>query len=421
MPKEIQKSYLLPLTIVGILFFAIGFSLGINGLLIPYLQKAFSLSNADSYLVLTATFSAFLIFGYPAGLIIQKIGYKKAMVLSFVFFAFGLYLFVPSAKTESFILFLVASFISGAGNTLLQAAVNPYVTICGPVDSAAKRISAMIIFNRSGWAIAPIFLALFLDLNQAKINLSDMFLPFYIIVGVFLLLGLFTWFVPLPEIKAKGEEAISEESSAIIEFTSIKTNVFQFPHLLWGVLTLFVFIGIDTLTLVSPVDFAITLGFKHPEAYTMHTVIAMVFGCVLGIILIPKVISQTLAFKWGTSLGAIVSLLIVLLPPVIAVHFVSVLSFTISIVWGAVWPLAISYLGKFTKAGSSLLVSAIVGGAIYPLLFGWLKDVFGNIQQAYWLFLPSLLFMIFYAFKGHSIGLKRFRGKSKSIAGGQQF
>ena len=122
----------------------------------------------------------------------------------------------------------------------------------------------MIIFNSSGWAIAPIFLAIFLDLSQYKINLSDMFLPFYIIVGVFLLLGLLTWFAPLPEIKAKGEETISEESSAIAEFTSTKTNVFQFPHLLLGVLTLFVFIGLDTLTLVSPVDFALTLVLEHP-------------------------------------------------------------------------------------------------------------------------------------------------------------
>jgi FHS family L-fucose permease-like MFS transporter len=406
MKEEIQKNNLLPLTIVGILFFSIGFSLGINGLLIPYLKKAFSLSNADSYLILTATFSAFLIFGYPSGLIIQKIGYRKSMVLSFMFFAFGLYLFVPSAKTESFVLFLIASFISGAGNTLLQAAVNPYVTICGPVESAAKRISVMIIFNRSGWAIAPIFLALFLDLTQAKIDLSDMFLPFYIIVGVFLLLGLFTWFAPLPEIKAKGEEAVSEESSAIMKFVSTKTNVFQFPHLLLGVLTLFVFIGLDTLTLVSPVDFALSLGLQHPEVYTMHTVIGTVSGCIISIILIPKVISQTLALKWGTASGTVVSLLIVLLPPYIAIHLVAVVGFTISIVWGAVWPLAISHLGKFTKAGSSLLVTAIVGGAVFPLLFGWLKDVFGNIQQAYWLFFPSLLFMMFYAFRGHKIGLK---------------
>jgi fucose permease len=235
-----------------------------------------------------------------------------------------------------------------------------------------------------------------------------MFLPFYIIVGVFLFLGLFTWVSPLPEIKAKGEEAISEESVEIMEFTASKKNVFQFPHLLLGVLTLFIFIGIDTLTLVSPVDFALTLGLKHPEAYTMHTVVSMVFGCIMGIILIPKVISQTLALKWGTTLGVIVSLLIVLLPSHIAIHFVSVMSFTISIVWGAVWPLAISYLGKYTKAGSSLLVTAIVGGAIFPLFFGWLKDVTGDIQKAYWLFLPSLLFMMFYAFKGHTIGLKKF-------------
>lgn len=405
---KLSSGYFLPLVFVSVMFFCIGFSLGINGLLIPYLKKAFSLSSADSYLVIAAAFSAFVVFGYPAGLLIQKVGYKRGMSLSFVIFSIGLALFIPSARLESFPLFLLASFVSGAGNTLLQAAVNPYVTICGPMESAARRISIMTIINRSGWAIAPIFLAMFLDISQVTVSLQDMLMPFYIIVGVFMMLGVLAWFAPLPEIKAKGEEngQETEESADLIAFVASKKSILQFPHLLLGVLTLFFYVGLDTLIFVTPVDFASTLGLANPQVYTMHTVYAISVGCILGILLIPKIISQTTALKVCAILGCVTSLLIVLMPPQISLHLVSLLGFSSSMVWPAVWPLAISYLGKYTKVGSSLLVIAVVGGAIIPLLFGWLKDLTSNIQQAYWILLPSFLIITFYAFKGHKIGLK---------------
>lgn len=403
-----SDKYIIPLIVVGLLFFALGFALGINGLLIPFLQKAFSLNNMESYLVLSATYSAFVIFGYPSGLVIQRVGYKKGIVLSFVLFALGLFLFVPSAKLENFIFFLVASFICGTANTLLQAAINPYITILGPIDSAAKRMCAMTICNRAGWAIAPIFLALFINITKTDMELSDLILPFYIIVGVFILLGIFTCFAPLPEIKAVGEdnENTAKGSEDIRHFVESKKSVWQFPHLLLGVVTLFFFVGIDTLTLVSPVDFAQSMGLSYPERYTIYTVIAISTGCVLGVILVPKYLSQTNGLKIGSVLGFILSILIVLVPASISIYLVSLVSFSVSLVWGAVWALAISYLGKYTKTGSSLLVSALVGGAILPLIFGWLKDFFdGDIQKAYILFIPSMLFIVFYAFFGHKIGL----------------
>ncbi|MDE5424373.1 MFS transporter, partial [Ancylomarina sp. DW003] len=129
--KYPTKNFLVPLIIVGVMFFAIGFALGINSYIIPLLNKALNISSAESYLVIAATFSAFLIFGYPASLVIGKIGYKRTMALSFLMFAVGFYLFIPSAQMESLPLFLVASFISGMGNTFLQASVNPYITILG--------------------------------------------------------------------------------------------------------------------------------------------------------------------------------------------------------------------------------------------------------------------------------------------------
>ena len=236
-----HKSFFIPLVIVGVLFFLLGFSLGINGLLIPFLKKAFSLSHAESYLVLTATFSAFVIFGYPAGVLIQRVGYRRGIVLSFLLFAIGLYLFVPSAGRESFPLFLLASFISGTGNTLLQAAINPYITILGPIESAAKRMCIMTICNRAGWAVAPVFLAIFIDITQISVQLNDLFLPFFIISGLFITLGVFTWFAPLPEISATGEDEkdASAESAKVRTFVASKKSVFGFPHLLLGVLVYF--------------------------------------------------------------------------------------------------------------------------------------------------------------------------------------
>jgi len=403
-----HNPFFIPLVIVGILFFLLGFSLGINGLLIPFLKKAFSLSHAESYLVLTATFSAFVIFGYPAGLLIQKTGYRRGIVLSFALFAVGLYLFVPSAGLESFLLFLLASFICGTGNTLLQAAINPYITILGPIESAAKRMCIMTICNRSGWAVAPIFLSIFADITQINVQLNDLFLPFYIITGTFVLLGVFTWFAPLPEIKAVGEDEkdSSDESAKVREFVESKKSVFRFPHLILGVVALFFYVGLDTLVLVTPVDFAETIGLSNPERYTIYPVIAISVGCILGIILIPRYMSQLTGLRIGSVVGLLFSICIPLLPAKIAIYVVPMIGLSTCLVWGAVWPLAISNLGKYTKIGSSILVSAIVGGAILPLAFGYLKDLTGNIQQAYWLFFPSILLIVFYAFIGYRLGMR---------------
>ena len=406
--KQNQNPFLIPLVIVGLLFFLLGFSLGINGLLIPFLKKSFSLSNTESYLVLSATYSAFVIFGYPAGALIGRTGYRRGIVLSFILFAVGLYLFVPSAGWESFPLFLLASFICGTGNTLLQAAINPYITILGPIKSAAKRMCIMTVCNRSGWAVAPIFLAIFIDITQINVQLSDLFLPFYIIAGIFVLLGIVTWLAPLTEIKAVGEEEkdISDDSIKVKEFVASKKSVFRFPHLILGIVALFFAVGVETLVYITPVDFAQTIGLSNPERYMIYPVAATALGAILGILLIPRYMSQLTGLRIGTVSGTLLCLLLPILPAHIAIYLFPVISLAFSLNWCVVWPLAISYLGKYTKIGSSILVSSIVGGAVLPLFFGYLKDVTGDIQQAYWLFFPSMLFIVFYAFMGYKTGLK---------------
>jgi glucose/galactose transporter len=399
-----KNSYLLPITIVGAMFFAIGFALGINGYLIPYLREVLHLSSAESYMVLTATFSAFVLFGYPSGIIIRKTGYKKAMALSFLFFAIGLYLYIPSGHLESLTLFLVASFISGLGNTLLQAAVNPYVTICGPIESATQRMCAMGIANKFAWAIAPVFLSLFIDLTQTTVNLNDLSLPFYIITGIFILLGILSLIAPLPEVKAAGED--EDENTAVDNsFTARKTSVFQFPHVILGAIALFGYVGIETIALASPVDLAASMGFPHPQFYTFYTAIGMSIGYILGIILIPNYISQIKALYLSAILGALCSLLTVVAPPHLSFYCIAAMGLANSAMWGAVWALAIDKLGKFTKTGSSILVMAIVGGAIIPLCFGWLTDLFNSLQKAYWIGVPVYLYILWYAMYGHKTGL----------------
>jgi fucose permease len=402
------NNYLIPLAIVGLLFFLLGFSLGMNGLLIPFLKKAFSLSHTKSYLVLTATYLAFVAFSYPFGALIKKTGYRRGIVLAFIFFSVGLYLFVPSANWESFPLFLLASFICGSGNTLMQAVINPYVTILGPIEAAGKRLCFLNICNRIGWIVAPVFLAIFIDITQINVQLSDLFLPFYIIVGIFIVLGICTWFSPLPEITAVGEDEkdISTESSKVIEFVETKKSVFQFPHLIIGVIATFFSVGIETLLYITPVDFADTIGLPNPERYMIYPVAATILGCLLGFLLTPRYISQLTGLRIGVVTGTFFCLLIPILPAYLVIYAITIASLAFSLNWPVVWPLAISYLGKYTKIGSALLVSSIVGAAILPIVFGYLKDLTGDIQKAYWLFFPSMLLIVFYAFYGYKIGLK---------------
>ena len=193
-----------PLLIAGIVFFMIGFGIGISGFLIPAPRSAFNLSNGQSYLILTAIFAAFVIFSRPAVWVTKKIGYRKSLMFSFLIMALGMWLFVPSSYAESFPLFLIALFIGGIGNTILQASINPYVIILGPEDTAAVRISMMGIMNKLAWWAAPVFLGLFIDLSN--VQLDDVVLPFYIVTGILALVGVFIYFAPLPELKAAGED-----------------------------------------------------------------------------------------------------------------------------------------------------------------------------------------------------------------------
>jgi len=402
-------NYLIPLAIVGVLFFVIGFGVGISGILIPFLQKAFTLTTSQSYLVTAAIFSAFVIFGAPSGMLIKRVGYKRTMLIAFFVMALGMLLFVPSAHYQSFPFFLMALFIGGIGNTFLQAAVNPYVTIIGPKESAAMRMCLMGIMNKAAWWMGPLFLGLFLDINNAQ--LADVTFPFYLVAGILAGLGIFMYFAPLPEVKAEGEDETEEDVSSSV--TGNKTSILQFPHLLLGVMTLFIYVGVETLPMASMLDFAKTV---FPDAdltgYSKYVPIGLMIGYVFGVLMIPKILSQTTALKIVSVIGIAASLFLIFLPGNFGIYCLAILGFANSLMWPAIWPLAIAGLGKFTKTGASMLVMGIVGGAVIPLIFGILVDTFkglntqattANLQSAYWIFIPCYLFILYFALSGHKI------------------
>lgn len=401
----------MPLMIVGVVFFVIGFGIGISGFLTPALQEAFNLTTTQSYLVTAAIFSAFVIFGRPTAWVIQKIGYRLAMMIAFFIMAFGMWLFVPSSNSESFPLFLIALFVGGIGNTLLQGAVNPYITIIGPMDTAAVRMSLMGIMNKLAWGLAPIFLGLFIDISNVRIE--DIVLPFYIVTGILVVLGIFVYFAPLPEVKAEGEDEDEAEESS---YAAGKTSIMQFPHLLLGVLALFLYVGIETLPMASIIGFAkASFGdAANLESFALLVTAGMVVGYVFGVIAIPRFISQQKMLVVFSILGISASLFLIFLPANIAFYAILLAAFSNSLMWPAIWPLAMKDLGRFTKIGASILIMAIVGGAVIPLIFGFIVDtvkttevaMVGDYQAAYWVMVPCYLFILYFAIKGHKVRTK---------------
>ena len=396
-----QKNMMIPLAFVGIMFFAIGFALGVNSFLIPTLQNSLSLPSGVAYMLLAATFVPFLIFGLPASMTISRIGYKKTMALSFVIFAFAFALFVLSAKTENYLLFLLASFVSGAGNAFLQASVNPYITILGPIESAAKRMSIMGICNKLAWPVAPLFFALLVP-DSTHVSINDLYLPFYIIIIVFIFLGILSFMAPLPEVKATGEDRNDVKDCS---YAANKTSIWQFPHLVLGAITLFIYVGVETLSLSTAVDYATNLGLSNADKYAWIPSIGMVVGYICGILLIPKILSQEKAMRICAVVGVVGSLALVLLPVGVSIWMIFLMALGCSLMWPALWPLAMADLGRFTKAGSGLLTMAIAGGAVIPTVFGFMKDVL-PMQQAYWLAVPCFLFILYYGISGYKIRTK---------------
>jgi FHS family L-fucose permease-like MFS transporter len=431
-----KNNTLVPILIIAGLFFIFGFVTWINGALIPFMKTINELTDAQSYLVASASYISFVVMALPASYIINKVGYKKGMSLGLIIMAIGALLFIPAANARTYWMFLTAIFIQGAGMTLLQTASNPYITILGPMESAAKRIAIMGIANKvAGGLGSVIFGAILLSgidgikeklniVNQAEkeslLNtMADSVITPYIVMAIVLfLLGLLIRKAPLPNVEAAPIEVSESGEKA-------KTSIFQFPHLWLGVLALFLYVGVEVVAGDTIISYGISLNIPVEEAkfFTLFTLMAMVASYALGVFLIPKYISQSFALKVSAVLGIILSFCIVYTSGFTSVLFVAALGIANALVWPAIWPLALTGLGKFTKTASALLIMAISGGATIPLLYGALVDskkeelIATGINEGsalaeaasfgYWILLPCYIVILYYAFWGHKVGLKK--------------
>jgi glucose/galactose transporter len=396
-----KNNYLFPLAIIGLFFFSIGFALGINSYLMPVLKNAMHISGAASSLLLAATFIPFLLFGIPATHCIRLIGYKRTMALSFAIFAVAFALFILAAKQNSLTWFLIASFVSGAANAVLQASVNPYVTILGPLDSAARRISCMGISNKLAWPVTTLFITLVIGKGIGDTQLSDLYLPFTIIIAIFLLLGVIALLAPLPDVKAAGEDE-SDTTTASNSYADGKTSILQFPHLLLGCLALFLYVGVETISLATATGYAQSLGLEG-DNYGFIPSVGMIVGYVCGVIFIPRYLSQAAAMRICAIIALVGSIAVAVVPnPVFSVCCIFLMALGCSLMWPALWPLAMADLGKFTKAGSSLLTMAIAGGAVMPWVQGLVQDAF-SYQTSYWVSVPCFLFILYYGLAGYKV------------------
>ena len=432
-----KNSYLLPMIIISTLFFIFGFVTWLNGILIPYLKIACQLTDFEALLVATAFYISYTVMALPSAWVLKKTGLKNGMMVGLWVMAIGTLIFIPAALTRTYAIFLLGLFVMGTGLAILQTASNPYVTIMGPRESAAKRISILGICNKVAGAVAPLILAYYIlsDGDTFLASLQTMsetakiaalntlarrvINPYLVMTIVLFVLGIFVRLSGLPELEVESEEDVNGDKVAA------KKNIFGYPHLILGVITLFFYVGVEVIAGDTIIRYGQSLGIAIQSAkyFTSLVMLSMVIGYVVGIIFIPKYLDQRKALAGSAILGTILALFAIFVPKDLSITFnfidlttfkpivltvpytalfVALFGLANALCWPAIWPLAIHNLGKFLKTGSALLIMAIAGGAILPLVWGKISDHFGS-QDAYWVAIPAYLIILFYALKGYKI------------------
>ena len=410
-----QKQYFISLTILAGMFFIFGFVSWVNSILIPNFRIACELTHFDSYFVAFAFYIAYFVMAIPSGILLKKVGFKRGIMYGFMLTAFGAFLFVPAALVRQFEIFLIGLFSIGTGLAILQTAANPYVTIIGPIESAARRISIMGICNKFAGIISPlIFAALILKADDSELFsliesgtldaitksamldelIQRVIVPYAILGGLLVLAGIGIRYSILPEINTDEQNATDEKENG----HNSKKSIFDFPYLILGALAIFFHVGTQVIAIDTIINYANSMGIDLLEAkvFPSYTLACTMIGYVLGILIIPKYVSQTMALIICTILGLLLSFGVVFADfnvtlfghqANISIFLLCALGFPIALIYAGIWPLSIHGLGKFTKTGSSLLIMGLCGNAILPLIYGYFAEVY-DLRIGYWILIP---------------------------------
>ena len=441
---EQKNRYAFSLFVIGTLFFVFGYITWVNSIVMPFLKEACNLNDFEAAFVPFCFYISYFVMGIPASLLIRKVGYSGGMMIGLLAMACGSILFVPAAITRQFGIFLTGQFIMGAGLTVLQAATNPYATILGPIETAARRISIMGVCNKFAGVIGiyTIYKALFSGLDDELYQLKhghlngeaaeairqhlaeQVILPYIIITAVFILLVIFIKLAKLPRIENTDNGTDSQTTPLFSR---------KYTYLWLGVLAIFFYVGAEVVS----IDFLVSYGTSHGlaekacKSFPTYAMFALIVGYFVGLLTVPKMISQRHALIVNLIIAACLAgvaiysqSLIKLFQPhldpesaanlsfQLSLACIIMLSFAHAIMWPAIWPLSIHDLGKHTELASGLLVMACAGGGVMSLIYGKLCELpqVGH-QKAYLLLFVCYIYILFFATYGYKLNGSK-RGKS---------
>jgi glucose/galactose transporter len=413
-----QKSSLFAMVIIAILFFIFGFVTWLNGSLIPFLKVICDLTQFEALLVTFAFYIAYTVMAFPMSYILQKTGYKNGMAVGLGVMVVGSLLFIPAALSANYLIFLLALFTLGTGLTILQTASNPYVVLIGDIKSAAMRISIMGLINKSAGVLVPmLFTSIILSNIGSLENLSTqqldalsqkLIVPYMVMAVVLSSLIALVKLSPIPDLEFE-EDVVKERS------------VFAFPRVVLGAVALFFYVGIEVIAGDTIGLYAQSLNVSDATSLTSYTMVFMVLGYIIGVAFIPKYLSQEKALISSALVGMVLLMGVAFssttshsisemlwgwsgvntLPN--TVTFVALLGFANALVWPTIWPLALEGLGKHTAQGSALLIMAIAGGALLPLVFAKISQISQNMQISYLFGIICYMVIFFYAIKWHKL------------------
>lgn len=409
------------------LYFILGFITWANGTLIPFLKLSLDLeTDLQAFFVTFSSYIAYFFLALPSSWILKKIGFHNGLVVSLVILGLGALIFIPAADHRNYALFLTAIFVQGTGMALLQTAINPYISIIGPIESAAQRMSVVGFFNKSAGIIAPVLLGTLFLKDAAQVTerlnaavdtatkesiltelLQRVHAPYISLAVLFVAFAIFLKFVKLPEVDMDTSEQGNEDQEKTV---AAKTSIFQFPHLFLGSLAIFFCVAAEVMAgdIIGVYGRELSVDSFFLTYATAFTLSGMLLGYLAGMIAIPKYVSQQAALRICTITGMVFTLISVFTTGTVSFIFVALLGIANSLLWAAIFPLGIKGLGRFTKTGSAIMIMGIAGGAIWPLVYGYIKDHLGVHFQYAFLFamIPAYAYMLYFGIAGHKVGQK---------------
>jgi glucose/galactose transporter len=411
----------MPIAGVGMLFFIFGFVTWLNGPLIAFVQVAFRLNDVGAFLIPMAFYLSYFFLAIPASWILKATGMKRGMALGLFVMAIGAVVFGQFTSMRIYPGALSGLFIIGAGLALLQTAVNPYISILGPIDSAAQRVAIMGICNKTAGALAPWVIGTLVLSGIGSIQQQvlaaptpeardalltafahKVYVPYLVMAGILVMLA--TWVVRsrLPEVQSSTANATLQPGA------DQHARLLHFPHLWLGVLCLFVYVGVEVMAgdAIGTYGRAFGLPLDQTKFFTSFTLVAMLLGYLAGLLVIPRFVSQERYLAFSAVLAVVLSVGAFLTQGYVSVGFVAALGFANAMMWPTIFPLAIRHLGRYTEFGSALLIMGIAGGAVIPQLFVYLKQHFYFQSVFLALMVPCYLYILFYALYGNRVGLQ---------------